>query len=192
MTELQRIWVSTDILWHVDPLLGNGHNRHARNNRRAEECHLWDVALCRSWVNRRFGGTYRLHLQGRKIRERGTSMSRILTYVKTTHAWTRAVALHLSFFKSSSNNWSFLSFQNLKDCSSNPVCSHLLTLVPHSRIFLPWRWRRYVPPKRRFTQDLQGTTSQKMALFIVTAWKPQILNRRAVGSHVRVVRADAI
>jgi hypothetical protein len=35
---------------------------------------LWDVAPHRSCVNRRFGGTYRLHLQGRKIRERGTSM----------------------------------------------------------------------------------------------------------------------
>jgi hypothetical protein len=34
---------------------------------------LWDVALCRSCMNRRFGGTYRLHLQGRKIRERETS-----------------------------------------------------------------------------------------------------------------------
>jgi hypothetical protein len=32
---------------------------------------FWDVALCRSCVNRCFGGTYRLHLQGRKIRERG-------------------------------------------------------------------------------------------------------------------------
>jgi hypothetical protein len=30
---------------------------------------FWDVALCRSCVNRRFGGMYRLHLQGRKIRE---------------------------------------------------------------------------------------------------------------------------
>jgi hypothetical protein len=39
---------------------------------------FWDVALCRSCVNRRFGGTYRLHLQGRKIRERGTSVSRWL------------------------------------------------------------------------------------------------------------------
>jgi hypothetical protein len=29
-------------------------------------------------VNRRFGGKYRLHLQGRKIRERGTSVSRWL------------------------------------------------------------------------------------------------------------------
>jgi hypothetical protein len=25
---------------------------------------IWDVTLCRFCVNRRFGGTYRLHLQG--------------------------------------------------------------------------------------------------------------------------------
>jgi hypothetical protein len=31
--------------------------------------------------------------------------------------------------------------------------------------------RRYVPPKRRFTQDLYGATSQKTAFFIVTAVK---------------------
>jgi hypothetical protein len=37
-----------------------------------------DVALCRSCVNRRFGGTYRVHLQGRKIRERRTSAGRWL------------------------------------------------------------------------------------------------------------------
>jgi hypothetical protein len=55
---------------------------------------FWDVEPCRSCVNRRFVGTYLLHLQGRKIRERGTS-----------------------------------------------ICSHLLTLVPRSRIFLPWKWR---------------------------------------------------
>jgi hypothetical protein len=30
---------------------------------------FWDVALCRSCVNRRFNGTYRIHLQGRKICE---------------------------------------------------------------------------------------------------------------------------
>jgi hypothetical protein len=27
---------------------------------------FWDVALCRFCVNRRFGGTYRLHFQSRK------------------------------------------------------------------------------------------------------------------------------
>jgi hypothetical protein len=49
--------------------------------------------------------------------------------------------------------------------------SHLLTLVPHSWIFLPWRWRWHIPSKRRFTQDLHGATPQKMAFFIVTAVK---------------------
>jgi hypothetical protein len=38
---------------------------------------FWDFAPCRSCeLNRRFGGTCRLHLQGRKIREPGTSVSR--------------------------------------------------------------------------------------------------------------------
>jgi hypothetical protein len=39
---------------------------------------FWDVAPCRYCVNRRFGGTYRLNLQGRKIRERGASVGRWL------------------------------------------------------------------------------------------------------------------
>jgi hypothetical protein len=39
---------------------------------------LWDVAPCRYCVNRRFGKTYCLHLLGRKIRGRGTSLSRWL------------------------------------------------------------------------------------------------------------------
>jgi hypothetical protein len=34
---------------------------------------FWDVAPCRSCLNRRFGGTYHIHLQSRKISERGTS-----------------------------------------------------------------------------------------------------------------------
>jgi hypothetical protein len=39
---------------------------------------FWDMVPCRSCENRRFGGTYSLHLQGRKICERGTSVSRWL------------------------------------------------------------------------------------------------------------------
>jgi hypothetical protein len=35
---------------------------------------FWDVAPCRSCVTQRFGGTYRLHLQSRKIRDRGPSV----------------------------------------------------------------------------------------------------------------------
>jgi hypothetical protein len=39
---------------------------------------FWDVATCRPYMNRRFGGTYRLHFQCRKIRERGRSVSKWL------------------------------------------------------------------------------------------------------------------
>jgi hypothetical protein len=63
----------------------------------------------------------------------------------------------------------FLGKFVVSDWSS--VCSHLLTLVPRSRIFLPWRWRRYVPPKRPLNQDLHSATSQKTTFFIVTAVK---------------------
>jgi hypothetical protein len=50
--------------------------------------------------------------------------------------------------------------------------SYLLTLVLRSRISLPWRWRRYDPPKRRFNRPhLHGPTPQKTAFFIVTAVK---------------------
>jgi hypothetical protein len=36
---------------------------------------FWDVTPCRFCMNWRFGGTYRLQLQDRKIRERGTSLA---------------------------------------------------------------------------------------------------------------------
>jgi hypothetical protein len=52
---------------------------------------FWYVAPCRSCVNRRFGVTYRLHLQVRKIRERGTSVSRWLygsLWRKDLSAWS--------------------------------------------------------------------------------------------------------
>jgi hypothetical protein len=75
-------------------------------------------------------------------------------------------------------------------CNDNPQmflepawasdCSHLLTPVPRSRIFLPWRWRRYVPPKRRFTEDLHGSTSQKTAFFVVTAVKTSNLTEEDI------------
>jgi hypothetical protein len=46
------------------------------------------------------------------------------------------------------------------------------------QIFPSWRWRRYVPPKRGFTKDLHGITSQKMAFLIVIAVKTLNLTQR--------------
>jgi hypothetical protein len=34
---------------------------------------------------------------------------------------------------------------------------------------LPWRWRRYVPPKRRALAELHGITTQNAVRFIITA-----------------------
>jgi hypothetical protein len=38
---------------------------------------FWDVALCGPYVNRHFRGTYRLHLQGRKLAEQETGMQQV-------------------------------------------------------------------------------------------------------------------
>jgi hypothetical protein len=55
---------------------------------------FWDVASCKYCVNRRFGGTYRLHLQGIRIRERGTSVSRWLQTEEGGDTFIRNVGLH--------------------------------------------------------------------------------------------------
>jgi hypothetical protein len=46
-----------------------------------------DVAPCRCCTNPRFGEKYRLHLQGRKIRERGTSVSRVVQPPAHVGSW---------------------------------------------------------------------------------------------------------
>jgi hypothetical protein len=63
---------------------------------------FWDVAPCRPCVNRRIGGTYRLHLQ-----ERGTSVSR----------WLQTQYQKMAFFVKISNmtsNYMFSNFGLLK------------------------------------------------------------------------------
>jgi hypothetical protein len=60
------------------------------------------------------------------------------------------------------------------------TASHVLTPVPRSRTFLPRRWRRYAPPKRVFTQDLHGATSQKTAFFKHILMRTTICNTECV------------
>jgi hypothetical protein len=50
-------------------------------------------------------------------------------------------------------------FRVEKSASEEPAWAGDSRLLPpahagSSRIFLPWRWRRHIPPKIRFTQDL--------------------------------------
>jgi hypothetical protein len=56
---------------------------------------FWDVAPFRSCVSQRFGGTYRLHLQGRKICKRGTSVNRWLSAASKTSVHTRSTWLQI-------------------------------------------------------------------------------------------------
>jgi hypothetical protein len=48
-----------------------------------------------------------------------------------------------------------------------------------------WRWRRYVPPKCRLTQDLHGATSQKTAFVTnITHYKEEAISLFWIwGSH---------
>jgi hypothetical protein len=74
------------------------------------------------------------------------------------------------------------------DVSEERIASifHLLTLVPRSRIFLHWRWMRYVPPKHRFTQDLYGATVcshlltlvPRSRIFIPRRWRRYVPSKR--------------
>jgi hypothetical protein len=61
------------------------------------------------------------------------------------------------------------------------VCRHLLTLVPRSGIFIPWRWRRYVLPKRWLAQDLHIATSNNTTFFNCTALYRFIRKKQAEG-----------
>jgi hypothetical protein len=94
-----------------------------------EKCVFWDVALCRSCVNRRTASIFRVE------KSMNSLLSSLFLYC-----------------------WLFPTVGSVR--------SHLLTLVPRFPIILPWRWRRYVPPKRLLTEDLLSATSQKTTFFI--------------------------
>jgi hypothetical protein len=50
---------------------------------------FWDVAPCRSGVNRRFGGTYRLHLKGRREKIRKSARKASVREVKSRRQFTK-------------------------------------------------------------------------------------------------------
>jgi hypothetical protein len=57
-----------------------------------------------------------------------------------------------------------------KKPSKKPACHLLSRLFVAWLVLRPWRWRRYVPPKRRLTFNvLHGVIYQKIELFITTA-----------------------
>jgi hypothetical protein len=110
-----------------------------------ENAALWDVVPCKYCVNRRFGGTYRLHLQGTKIRVWGTSVSKWLQPPEIGFdTFLRNVGLHNIYTAphSRSRHSSYIYFMyklkfKLRAHSSKFIwfISHLKTLPQLPRLF---------------------------------------------------------
>jgi hypothetical protein len=78
------------------------------------------------------------------------------TSVSLAYVWKWKKLRKMWFFYSLRSEWPKSTLLCIKDEAASQVlincneligkdCSHLFTLVPRSRIFLPWRWKRYVP-----------------------------------------------
>jgi hypothetical protein len=105
---------------------------------------FWDITPCSALsVNRRFGGTCRLHLEGRKDK------------LSKKSAWKQMARLPSSGSKKPA--WKQLA-----------TCFHANFLL--GLFFRPWRWRWHVPPKLRLTLNgLHGVILQKMVLFFLSS-----------------------
>jgi hypothetical protein len=140
---------------------------------------FWDVTPYRSCAHRRFVGTY--SIVPRKLGQCPLGSPSLFRRATLLHRLCPATCSPISNNASpplpSPHYWfptwptlpPFMSLYSWLLSTGSSVCSHLLTLVPHSRICLPWRWRRYVPPKCLFTQELRGAISQKRH----SSWKLQ-------------------
>jgi hypothetical protein len=160
-------WMPSPNCQNVVDLSASLSIRGYANKKNAVFC---DVALCRSYVNRRFGGTYRLHHQG-------------------TYLFTYAVEPFLRSFQLCSysrTSQHFMEPEISLPCSPcypplvpilsqiDPVhtspsyLSKIYFNIVHPPTFWSWRWKQYVPPKYRTSTQMHGITYQKIFLFIVT------------------------
>jgi hypothetical protein len=81
---------------------------------------FWDVALCMSCVNRRFGGTYSLHLQGRK-REHDARSTKLRRSIHARHFsprsyWVNSCSVALAFSPPPTRSPAACSHPSLPDC----------------------------------------------------------------------------
>jgi hypothetical protein len=96
---------------------------------------FWDVAPCRSYVSRHFWGTYCLHLVGRKIRERGTCVSRWLQTAHPREFYYREEGGH-TFLRNVGSHKIYTAPYPRTQHSSNKciVLEHLRTWVPFNKL----------------------------------------------------------
>jgi hypothetical protein len=111
-----------------------------------------DMAPCRYCVIRRFGGTYRLHLQGRKILERGSSVSMWLQTVGIPTICRRVSANPViadleepcGVTPSETNSVLRSDYSNTCKCMSSVPDNHVAAAVAVTsfRFRLPWQCDR--------------------------------------------------
>jgi hypothetical protein len=138
-------------------------------------------------------------------------------YNESTHEYIAVRNLHRwsMFLTQQKRNWNQVGFEvltavvlNVAIASCSPYTNrrfggkyqlHLhwvtcCTLVSCLADFRSWRWRLYVPPKRRFTYELHGTISQKMATLMISnnlqITVKLILAKRNVYLHCTLLQGE--
>jgi hypothetical protein len=92
---------------------------------------FWDVAPYRSCVDRRFGGTYGLHSQSTKIRERGTSVSR----------WQQSAGGRLDLSIKNVSTFHTLCTKKEVNC-----LSHISQDLPRQQLYRHWKMQFHKYP----------------------------------------------
>jgi hypothetical protein len=98
------------------------------------------VAPCRSCVNRRFRGAHHLHLQGRKIRERGTSLS---SWLQPRRRHSSITSNTVQFVSTCCSNVPCRTQQTLEVSNPKPLSCHYCHLSTRQSplgFTCDWRW----------------------------------------------------
>jgi hypothetical protein len=110
-----------------------------------ENAIFWDVALCISYVKRRFGGTYRLHLQGTKIRERETNaatcshwfLPRGFFYPEDgDDTFLRNVGSHKIYTASHPRRWHFSNRSYIRNMIARPLILNNVLWISELYLFI--------------------------------------------------------
>jgi hypothetical protein len=127
------------------------------------------VALCRSWVNRRWPSSYGVNAHSVTL-DFSPPLTDILPLID--------IPLLPACWPSPRPYPSLCWFPMWPTLPLSLYLYSLLFPTVGQSAATCWRqfsargrWRRYVPPKRRFSQDLHSATSQKTTFFIATAVK---------------------
>jgi hypothetical protein len=126
---------------------------------------FWDIETCNSYVNRHFF----LATCRTLVSCSADFKPRNWWYVIPKRRFTSVSQLPHPCFLLGQFSTPKMEVLRSSETSVHFCVANCRTLVSCLADFQPWRWRWYVPPKRRFTYGLHGAISQKLAILITTA-----------------------